>query len=190
MCLKNYHIRRLLDWIIAGVFNVFFPLFNISLLSVLHFRGHTRRQPRRWQSTTVTTTSSSCGPYGQTTCLSSASRCSAVSRRVFGENEPSVPHYLWKISSDKHRSSWLYWGSGGHESHTEYLLPCCQSCGDVSQQFCLDKLFLWMHQMVNSASQCWYFYLIPLLHRVTNKQSVITQCYIFKHARWSTFIGW
>lgn len=97
VCLKNYHIRRLLDWILTGVFIIFFPLFNISLLSVLHVRGHTRRQPRRWQSTTVTTTSSSCGPYGQTTCLSSASRCSAVSR-AFGANEPSVPNYLWKIS--------------------------------------------------------------------------------------------
>lgn len=121
-------------------------------LSVLHFRGHTRRRPRRWRSTTVTTTSSSCGPYGQTTCLSSASRCSAVSR-VFGANEPSVPKYLWKISFP---SSYMIINEPW-TTHTAYLLQCCQSCGVVwINYFCFRT-----HQMVNPVSQCLFVFNPP-----------------------------
>lgn len=46
---------------------------------VLCFREHTKPQGKRWPNITVMTTSSSSDPYGLTTCLSSASRCSAVS---------------------------------------------------------------------------------------------------------------
>lgn len=58
---------------------LFLPKFS-SKYFVLCLRDHTKPQQRRWQNITVMTTSSSSDPSGQTTCQSSASRCSAVSR--------------------------------------------------------------------------------------------------------------
>lgn len=58
-------------------------LWFLSSFFVLCFRDHTKPQQRRWLNTTVTTTLSSSGPYGQTTCPSSASRCSDVSLILF-----------------------------------------------------------------------------------------------------------
>lgn len=163
-------MRRWLDWVIARVFNVFFPLltsrcflFCISEATQGDSRGDDKvPQWRLHQVPAVHTARQHVWVQQADAALWVVMFLEKMSRlfQIISERSPS---------SDKRWSSWLYWGRGGREPHTACLLLCCQSRGDVSQQFCLDKLFLWMHQMVNSASQCWYFYLIPLFHRVTNK---------------------
>lgn len=173
--LKNYHIRPLL---LESLF--FPPLFNVSLLSVLHFRGHTRRRPRRWRSTTVTTTSSSCGPYGRTTFLSSASRCSAVSL-IFEQMS-----CLFQTTCEE--SLFLPLTNAEHldcteaaeaVNHTRHIYCCVvKAVATLANNFAWINNLHWMHQMVNSVSQCWYLYLIPLFHSVTNKYSVITQWHL------------